>query len=583
MTESNTSGLDLHVLIVDGDDTETTRAVLRRAGYGVTYTQVTDARGFLAALDQGPWDMVLSEYTLGDFGAYQALTILQERNQSIPLIVFTRAIEDAAVPAIMAAGARDVVEKTRSARLAPALARELAVARACKNSDASKQKVLEDKLQQLREQDTLTGLYNRHCFFQKLTQAVEQAKTVRVQTALFGFELHGLRAMNDAFGHAACDRLLLTLSRQLRELIGTDAVAARVGGGQFALLAPSAKVEMLKARLEELARGFRFREAGKPLQCNLSVQQANIDGAIEDKRQLLGLVFKQSPAATAPAAATAAAEAAAPTVVTDPALEQRLRLALERNALQTRFQHVAQMCGEPRDLHEVQCYLTDQNGAMQPLAEVMTAAERCGLAGKIDRWLAQQSINTLSKLHKQGRNAALLLTLSNVAIKDTMLLSAIHQHMKALNLPTHGLYFQIDAALFIKHPQLTTAFIQQVKKMGMGVVAENIDLNLRSQEKLAALDVDLFKIRCPAGNGAAAERLNGDLREAVRGAKALQKQIIAHGVEGADSFAVLWDWQVDYVQGDYIGPADAEPNCDFNNEQTLASDQPGTFNRKAAG
>ena len=68
-----------------------------------------------------------SEYTLPHFGAQLALDLIKRARLDVPFIVVTRNIRDADLIKIMRSGAHDVVLKNQSARLAPAVERELRV------------------------------------------------------------------------------------------------------------------------------------------------------------------------------------------------------------------------------------------------------------------------------------------------------------------------------------------------------------------------------------------------------------------------------------------------------------------------
>jgi diguanylate cyclase (GGDEF)-like protein/PAS domain S-box-containing protein len=120
----------LRLLIVDDspDDAELAVASLRKAGFMLKNQRVQDLASMQAALDKGAWDVVLSEYTLPHFGAQLALDLVKRAHLDIPFLVVTRNIRDPDLVKIMRNGAHDVVLKSQSARLAPAVERELHVA-----------------------------------------------------------------------------------------------------------------------------------------------------------------------------------------------------------------------------------------------------------------------------------------------------------------------------------------------------------------------------------------------------------------------------------------------------------------------
>jgi len=120
----------LRLLIVDDspDDAELAVAMLRKAGYMLKSQRVQDLASMQTALEKGTWDVVLSEHTLPHFGAQLALDLVKRVHLDAPFLVVTRNIRDHDLVKIMHSGAHDVVLKNQSARLAPAVQRELRAA-----------------------------------------------------------------------------------------------------------------------------------------------------------------------------------------------------------------------------------------------------------------------------------------------------------------------------------------------------------------------------------------------------------------------------------------------------------------------
>jgi signal transduction histidine kinase len=98
---------------------------LKRGGFDVTSERVETAEAMISALEQGRWDVVVSDYSLPHFSALVALALVKERKLDIPFIVVSGTVsEDTAVEA-MRAGAHDFMAKGKFARLIPAIDREL--------------------------------------------------------------------------------------------------------------------------------------------------------------------------------------------------------------------------------------------------------------------------------------------------------------------------------------------------------------------------------------------------------------------------------------------------------------------------
>jgi signal transduction histidine kinase len=102
-------------------DHELACAHLRRGGHRVQALRVQDEANFRAALADGPWDVVLSDFNLPGFDGLQALHVARECAPELPFILISGEIgEDMAVQA-MRDGAADYLLKGNLVRLAPAV------------------------------------------------------------------------------------------------------------------------------------------------------------------------------------------------------------------------------------------------------------------------------------------------------------------------------------------------------------------------------------------------------------------------------------------------------------------------------
>jgi len=128
----------IHVLMVEDspDDAALLEYELRRTGNPIYFERVETADAMLAALRQKQWDIVLTDYSLPQFSAMAALSLLKQTGLDLPLIVVSGTIGEEQAVAAMRTGVNDYLVKDNLARLVPAIQREL---REAKNRQAQRQ------------------------------------------------------------------------------------------------------------------------------------------------------------------------------------------------------------------------------------------------------------------------------------------------------------------------------------------------------------------------------------------------------------------------------------------------------------
>jgi PAS domain S-box-containing protein len=121
-------GVPLRVLMLEDSeaDAELILDELRRGGYELDARRVAKRGEMLEALAEGPWQMVLLDYTLEVGGtALDTIAILAEFDADLPAILISGVIGEEAAADALRAGVRDFVNKGNLTRLVPAIAREL--------------------------------------------------------------------------------------------------------------------------------------------------------------------------------------------------------------------------------------------------------------------------------------------------------------------------------------------------------------------------------------------------------------------------------------------------------------------------
>lgn len=100
------------------------------------------------------------------------------------------------------------------------------------------------KMKQLAVTDTLTGIYNRYYFNSALEKEIHRAHRYERSFALLMFDLDHFKNVNDTYGHAVGDRVLVSLSNLVASCLRESDIFARIGGEEFVIILPETGEEL---------------------------------------------------------------------------------------------------------------------------------------------------------------------------------------------------------------------------------------------------------------------------------------------------------------------------------------------------
>jgi diguanylate cyclase (GGDEF)-like protein len=123
------------------------------------------------------------------------------------------------------------------------------------------------RLETLARSDPLTGLANRRRFEEVFDETLERAgraEPAPAATAMLMLDIDFFKRVNDRYGHAAGDRVLVTFADILRKTLRSVDTPARVGGEEFAALLPGADLATAAGVAERIRRAVESHAAHAP-------------------------------------------------------------------------------------------------------------------------------------------------------------------------------------------------------------------------------------------------------------------------------------------------------------------------------
>jgi diguanylate cyclase len=117
------------------------------------------------------------------------------------------------------------------------------------SSDITEKKNAEANLRYLSYHDSLTGLHNRR-YFEKALKDIDTPSLLPL--SVFMGDINGVKLVNDAFGHAEGDKLIIDSANIIRHCCRNEDIVARVGGDEFGILMPHTDAATALAILEKI-------------------------------------------------------------------------------------------------------------------------------------------------------------------------------------------------------------------------------------------------------------------------------------------------------------------------------------------
>jgi diguanylate cyclase (GGDEF)-like protein/PAS domain S-box-containing protein len=426
--------------------------------------------------------------------------------------------------------------------------------------DITEAKHLSEQLAYQASHDPLTGLVNRREFELRLKRVVDHV-TSDTEHALCYVDLDQFKLINDTCGHIAGDALLRQLGSLLPNTVRKRDTLARLGGDEFGLLmehCPPDQALRVADSIRMTIANFRFFWEGKSFNIGASIGLV----PITTDNATVSEVMK-----AADTACYAAKEQGRNRVHVfrpdDDTLRQRstemrwatrLNEALENDEFELYFQPlepVSETLNHDGAFVEVLLRLREADGTLVSPGAFLPAAERYGVASRIDRWVLARGLEWLASESGQNRNIDIFaVNLSAQSVGDISFVDFVDTLLESHGIQPERLCFEIAESAAVANLAHTQVFVRELSGRGVRMALDNFGNGLSSFAYLKSLPVDYLKI-----DGALIRGMVGDpvvqtmVKSVNEIGQVMGKKTVAEFAESDELVAQLKELGVDYVQG----------------------------------
>jgi len=416
-------------------------------------------------------------------------------------------------------------------------------------NDASESVVKGYQLAQRAVVDSLTGLNNKLGLEQRVLEDVSAAQPF----ALVMIGLRKFRVINETYGFATGDLVLLELASKLQSTSLAGETVYRISGDEFAVLLPG--LQDVRGRAQTFVKAVQspINVAGHRIVLNAS---AGTIGSSKDGTDFEGLLKQVG-------LALGEAKRGAGSVVpfrVDMELAARLRAVLENELRQcldgSQFALVLQpkvslISGEVVGAEALIRWQHPRRGILAPAA-FLGIARDIGTIRSIDTWVIRQSLVMCRHLRAWGASFPISVNLSAEALADVGLPQMLEQELRSADLPASMLEIEIPEGDLMVDVTASVRTLNALHRMGIRLSIDDFGTGFSSFAYLAQFPVHDLKIdRSFVSNltGPASEVPRKIVKSIVRLSHSLGLGVVAEGAETEAQLVALRKLKCDAVQG----------------------------------
>ncbi|WP_201243834.1 putative bifunctional diguanylate cyclase/phosphodiesterase [Halochromatium salexigens] len=367
--------------------------------------------------------------------------------------------------------------------------------------DVTALRAFEDQTLYLVEHDELTNLPNHRLFSRLLADRLERDgdrdASATTRTAILVADINRLHRINDAFGPARGDEVIVAMANRLRQLLPPNSLLCRLESDSFGLAIPLESVDLdaFQARLQtqlELRLQLDGREIYSDCSLGLAIHP-------DDAQEAAGLIQAaqaaeretnrdQSRRCIRFSEIRAAREEGRVILETD------LRRALEKREFFLVYQPQQRL--ENHRIEGVEALLRwnhAERGIVSP-ADFIPVLEETGLIHEAGDWILEEAIRQAAEWSRQGLELRMSVNLAAAQVENPHLITRLCGLVKDYQLPPAQLELEITESTAMRVPEQTLLNLRKFKQCGFQIAIDDFGTGYSSMSYLLQFPLDTLKI-----------------------------------------------------------------------------------------
>ncbi|KZD24973.1 sensor domain-containing protein [Tardiphaga robiniae] len=426
------------------------------------------------------------------------------------------------------------------------------------HEDVTDRRQTEARMAHMAYHDGLTDLPNRPAFLQALSQMIDACGETSEEFAVLSIDLDGLKEVNDVFGHAIGDKLLIEVSRRVDAAVG-GGVVARLGGDEFGVIIDGAQpaAGLLIAERIAAALAEEFPIEGKSVRTGVTTGISLFPRDGHDPAALL--------ANSGAALFRAKSQSRGSISIFEPQMDQQLRdrrvlhqdlsAAIRNGELSLHYQPQARagqtvVDADITGFEALARWIHPTRGFVPP-GDFIPLAEESGLIVEMGEWILRRACLEAASWPVPLQIAV---NLSPAQFMHGDLVGLVHSILLETGLQPGRLELEITEGVLIEDFDRGVALLRRLKALGVRISMDDFGSGYSSLTYLQAFPFDKIKIdRAFVINLGLNPQSAAIVRAVIGLGHGLDVAIVAEGVETHEQLCFLASEGCDGVQGYFIG------------------------------
>ncbi len=534
--------------VIIADDDMAVLLLLRHVltGEGYEITEAHSGQEAITLCSSNQFDLAILDIVMPDTNGFDACRLIQSNTEHAPpVLLITSLDDDISVDHAFSCGATEYITKPINWSVFKHRVKRII-------DNHTKQA----RIDHLQNHHPLTGLPNRFLMLDRLDSAILRTQRSHNFLALIMIDINNFKLINETLGHDAGDRLLKSVAQRLGHAVRDTDTLAHTGGDEFYMIIENIRriddIVIITDNLSHiLDHDIKLDNQELHVQASMGISLFPQDG--HDINSLM----RNADIALHQAKGNSPYEFFSPHLGEQAhqrlRLENDLRTAIDKHQLILYYQPKYSINSQSIDSMEALVRWEHPDNGLIPPDDFISIAEETGLILPLGEWVIRNACEQFALWKQQGYPFShISINVSPRQFKEQNLLQIFDDIFQRLSISPSCVELEITESVLLNSEHAVIEKLNQLQSMGIRFALDDFGTGYASLTYLKRLPIDTLKIDRSFIDGIIHDNDDIAIVLAIIGlAKAMQKQLVAEGIETIEQYEKIRELGVDYGQGYY--------------------------------